>query len=164
MQEEVENRTANLAVSTTKLSANALIRGIQCYLVHHNNQKMRKAVEGRNGPEGAQSVKELLKSGAGIESIEVADGPVRRFCHIAKKMGVDYAIRKDKTVVPQRYIVFFKAKDDAVLQQVLKEYTAQCLTKKNSVIEKLHQMAEKVKAKTELNRAKSRKKLREQSR
>ena len=34
MQEEIENRTVNLAISTTRLTANTLIAGFKKYMQH----------------------------------------------------------------------------------------------------------------------------------
>ena len=53
MQEEVENRTVNLVVSTTKLTARLLIRGLRWYLMSRNQKRMRKAM---THEEGKQSV------------------------------------------------------------------------------------------------------------
>ena len=41
MQEEVENRTVNLAISTTKLTGRTIIAGIRKYLQHREKVKMR---------------------------------------------------------------------------------------------------------------------------
>lgn len=124
MQEEVENRTVNLAVSTTKLSARTIITGLRWLSMHHNNKKLRKAMEARNGVVGEQTVADLMKTGDGIETIELANGSLKDFCKIAKDYGIDYAIRKDKTVDPPRYTVFFKAKNQEVMNEVIKEYSA----------------------------------------
>lgn len=43
MQEEVENRTVNLAISTTKLTGRTIIAGIRKYLQHREKVKMKKA-------------------------------------------------------------------------------------------------------------------------
>ena len=93
MQEEVENRTVNLVVSTTKLTARSLIRGLRWYLMSRNQKRMRKAMAHE---EGKQSVKELLKAGVSTDKIELPDGSAKDFCKLAKKFGVDYAIRKEK--------------------------------------------------------------------
>ena len=42
MQEEVENRTINLAISTTRLTARSIIAGIRKYLQHREKVKARK--------------------------------------------------------------------------------------------------------------------------
>lgn len=43
MQEEVENRSVNLAITTTKLTARAICSGIRKYLQHRGKVKTRKA-------------------------------------------------------------------------------------------------------------------------
>ena len=43
MQEEVENRSVNLAITTTKLTARAICSGIRKYLQHRGKVKARKA-------------------------------------------------------------------------------------------------------------------------
>ncbi len=53
MQEEVENKTVNLAITTTKLSARAIVAGIKKYLAHRKNKKIQHV-------QGKQSVKELI--------------------------------------------------------------------------------------------------------
>ena len=47
----------------------------------------------------------------------------------AKKYGVDFTLRKDKTTQPPHYIVIFKAKDADNLEQAFREFTAKTLTK-----------------------------------
>lgn len=42
MQEEVENRTVNLAISTTKLTGRTIIAGIRKYLQHREKVKMKR--------------------------------------------------------------------------------------------------------------------------
>ena len=145
MQEEVENRTVNLAVSTTRLTARSIIRGVRWFIMNHNQKKSRKQMK-HPFAEGKQSVADLLKAGVSTDKIELPDGSARDFCKLAKKFGVDYAIRKDKSQEPARYVVFFKAKDTEVLDQVVKEYVSKTNAKaeKASVREQLK--AEKAKA------------------
>ena len=47
----------------------------------------------------------------------------------AKKYGVDFTLRKDKTTQPPHYIVIFKAKDADNLEQAFREFTTKTLTK-----------------------------------
>lgn len=148
MQEEVENRTVNLAVSTTKVTARTLVRGIRWYLMHRNQKRMRKQME-HPYVEGKQSVEELTKAGVSTDKIELPEGSAKEFCKLANKFGVDYAIRKDKTQDPPRYVVFFKAKDTQVLDQVVKEYTAKTLAKQDEKSVRKELKAEKDKARSE---------------
>lgn len=146
MQEEVENRTVNLAVSTTKLTARTLVRALRWYLMHRSQKRFRKSMQHE---EGKQSVADLLKAGVSTDKIELPDGSAKDFCRLAKKFGVDYAIRKDKTLDPPRYIVFFKAKDTEVLDQVVKEYVANTKAKQDRASVKEQLRAEKAKVKAE---------------
>ena len=167
MQEEVENKTVNLAVSTTKLTGRTLMNAFRTYLYHKNNVKMRRALGEQHGKViGKQSVKELMGRGEGLSVIEIADGSAREFCKTAKKFGVDYAIRKDKSCDPPRYTVFFKAKDAEVLQQVLKDYVLknrekEPKEKKQSILEQLRKFKEKIAENHEQKKQKQRKKIRE---
>ena len=45
MQEEVENRSVNLAITTTKLTARAICSGIRKYVQHRGKVKSRKAAD-----------------------------------------------------------------------------------------------------------------------
>ena len=47
----------------------------------------------------------------------------------AKKYGVDFALRKDKTTQPPHYIVIFKSRDADNLEQAFKEFTARKLSR-----------------------------------
>ena len=62
----------------------------------------------------------------------------------AKKYGIDYAIRKDTSEVPPRYLVFFKAPDAEAFQSAFKEYSASLLNKdkRPSVLARLHELVQ----------------------
>lgn len=67
-------------------------------------------------------VSELVGQGQGASSIEVTDNNIRSFEKVAKKYNVDFAVKKDKTVDPPKYMVFFKSKDTDVISQAFKEF------------------------------------------
>ncbi len=67
MQEEVENRTVNLAISTTKLTGRTIIAGIRKYLQHREKVKMKKARD--PAVHGKQSVKQLLGQNQGATNV-----------------------------------------------------------------------------------------------
>lgn len=69
MQEEVENRTVNLAISTTKLTGRTIIAGIRKYLQHREKVKMKKARD--PAVHGKQSVKQLLGQNQGATNVEI---------------------------------------------------------------------------------------------
>ena len=128
MQEEVENRAVNLAIATTKLTARSIARGIRWFLVNRHQKKIRNQMQ-HPFEEGRQTVADLMKAGVSTDKVELPDGSAKDFCRIARKFGVDYAIRRDKSKAMQRYVVFFKAKDGEVLDQVVKEYAARANAK-----------------------------------
>jgi hypothetical protein len=107
---------------------------------------------------GKQSVKHLVQGGGELTSIEVTDKNIKSFDKTARKYGIDYALKKDTTEEPPKYLVFFKAKNNDVLTMAFKEFAANELTKskKTPIREKLRNVAEQVKAKNmERSREKS---------
>ena len=147
MQEEVENRTINLAISTTRLTARSVIAGIRKYLQHREKVKARKGIRDTAG-HGKQSVKQLLGQNQGATNVEIDKDGIRDFERLAKKYGVDFAVRKDKSVDPPRYLVFVRSKDADALDAICKEHQARSLTKdkKPSVLTQLKKFKEMVAA------------------
>ena len=67
-------------------------------------------------------MKKLVGEGVGVSSIEVTDGNIKSFERVARKYNVDFAVKKDKTTEPPKYLVFFKGRDaDAVSQNKNRE-------------------------------------------
>ena len=146
MQEEVENRTINLAISTTKLTGRTIVAGIRKYLQHREKAKARKGKD--TGVHGKQTVKQLLSQNQGATNVEIDKSGIRDFERLAKKYGVDFAVRKDKSVEPPRYLVFVRSKDADALDAICKEHQARTLTKdkKPSVLAQLQKFKEMVAA------------------
>ena len=141
MQEEVENRAVNLAISTSKLTARAFIYGIRSYMHYRKGKTVTDPYK-----HGKQSVKQLIGQGQGVESMVIGDESIRRFCRIARKYGVDYAIKKDVSMDPPHYVAFFKAKDADALQHVIDDYTNELMKsrERESVLKKLKKHKEHV--------------------
>lgn len=140
MQEEVESRTVTLAISTTRMTANVLKSAISKYLAY----RKEKAREGPVKPCGKQSVKQLVGQNQGVSNIEITDKNIKDFERIARKYGIDFALKKDKTGDIPKYLVFFKARDADALTAAFKEYTAKTDRKKEkpSVLRKLRRFKE----------------------
>ena len=124
MQEEVENRTVNLAISTTKLTGRSLVNAFRAYLNHRRNVKARKASIHDTHIVGEQTIDQLLGQNQGATNIEIEKTEIAGFKRILNKYGVDYAITKDRSQEPRRYLVFFKARDGDALTAAFKEYSA----------------------------------------
>ena len=134
MQEEVEQKTFNIVVSTTKLTARIILNAGKAAI-----QQQQAKMAG-----GKQSVRMLLRQNRGVSSVEIDKTNIRGFERYAKKYGIDYAIRKDNSEMPPRYLVFFKAPDVEAFNAAFKEYSASLLskTKRPSVLEKLHELVQ----------------------
>ena len=74
---------------------------------------------------------------------------MKEFEKVLKKYGVDFAIMREK-LDPSRFLVFFKARDEAILTNVLKECTDKQLSKaeikRPSVLKALEKAKDMVKA------------------
>ena len=142
MQEEVEQKSVNLAVKSSKVTVQVLYKGLKAFINHQKRKAAMKAAEKDEPIKGEQSVKELIGQGQGVSSMPIGDEGVKDFKKICNKYGVDFAIVKDKTQDPPQFTVFFKAKDVDAITQVLKEYSAKQIKKqqrqmKPSILEKL---------------------------
>ena len=136
MQEEIEHKTVNLAISTTKLSARTLLRGMQFLLRQYD----------KHASQGKQSMKRLVRQNRGVTNVEIQKTGIKDFDRYAKRYHIDYAIQKDLSCKPPRYLVYFKAQDTDALSAAFKEYSASVLdkTKRPSVLAKLHDLAQSV--------------------
>ena len=142
MQEEVESRTVNLAISTSKLTARTIVSAVRGYLNHRRNVSLKKGRTADKEPSGKQTVKELLGQGQGVTNLDIAQTDLKGFERVARKYGIDYAIRKDASVDPPKYLVFFKAKDADAMEAAFKEYSQRVLRKEErpSVLEQLRKI------------------------
>ena len=101
MQEEIEQKSFNIMISTTKLSARTVLRAVKAAFRLYQSKTSQ----------GKQSVRTLLRQNRGVSSVEISKTGIRGLERYAKKYGIDYAICKDTSEVPPRYLVFFKAPD-----------------------------------------------------
>ena len=150
MQEEVENRSVNLAISTSKLTARVLARALNSYLRHRKEVKLRKGEKysAWSAPKVTEkkTVASLMKESDKLTNIEISDTDIAGFEKFAKKNRIDYQIKRDDSVTPPKYLVFFKAENGKDMTKAFKEYLASVMQKekKPSVLKQLKQMKEKV--------------------
>jgi seryl-tRNA(Sec) selenium transferase len=122
LQEEVDQKTIALSMKTGKFTAQVLQAALKKYLQHRAKGKTMLH-------HGQQSLKQLKKHGAALSNIEITEANIGAFKPCAKKYGVDFALRKDKTTLPSHYVVIFKSKDADNLEQAFREFTAKTLSK-----------------------------------
>ncbi|MCX4371163.1 MAG: PcfB family protein [Dysosmobacter sp.] len=146
MQEEVENKTIALAINGTKFTGRMFKAAIAKYLAHRKEVKAQKARDGPVKPCGKQSVKELIGQNQGVSNVEVTDPSIRQFDRVARKYGVDYAIKRDKDHDPPRFLIFFKSRDADAITAAFTEYNQQKVKKASrpSVLQKLAQFKDTV--------------------
>lgn len=123
MQDEVNEKVVALSIKGSKLTAEMLQKAMKEVL-----SQVKKEVDKQAIPHGKQTLRQLMKQGAGVSNIEITDGNIKAFESTAKKYGIDYALKKDTTETPPRYLVFFKGRDADVLTAAFKEFSARKLT------------------------------------
>ena len=126
------------------MTANVLKSAISKYLAYRKEKKVEKARAGPVKPCGKQTVKQLVGQNEGVANIEITDKNIRDFDRVARKYGVDYALKKDKSGEIPKYLVFFKARDGDALTAAFKEYTAKTERRKErpSVLQTLRRLKE----------------------
>ena len=157
MQEEVESRTVNLAISTSKLTARTVVTAVRVYMLHRETAQAKES-------QGKQSVKDLIKQGQGVTNIDISKTDLKGFERVARKYGIDYAIRKESSAECPRYLVFFKSKDADAMTAAFNAYSHSVLRKekRTSVLDQIKKLKEIVAAMP--GRTISREKQREHSR
>ena len=122
MQDEINEKVVALSVKGAKLTAETLQKAIKAMLAQAKKQQEKQL-------HGKQTLKQLAKQNAGLSNIEITEGNIKAFEQTAKKYGIDFALKKDSTETPPRYLVFFKGRDADALTAAFKEFSAKKLNK-----------------------------------
>lgn len=128
-QEEIEKKACDLAIQVSKLSARELIKGLNKFVTYQKQRRQGKVFHDTS-VKGKQTVKQLIGQNQGVASLPIGDTGLKDFERIAKKCGVDFAIVKDKASKEAKYTVFFKARDADAISQVLSQYAAKQIKRK----------------------------------
>ena len=126
MQEELEQKSVAISIKAGKLTANLLKKAVEKALA-----EMEKSQKNPKIYKGKQSVKHLVRQGAGVSNIEITDGNIKSFERVARKYGVDFALKKDTTSQPPRYLVFFKSRDADALTAAFAEYSGKVVKRQS---------------------------------
>ena len=122
MQDEVREKSVALTIKVGKvggrLTAGLLKWTIRKYLAQAQNPKIHH---------GKQTVKQLVSQGVGVQNIEITDKNIKSFERVARKYGVDFALKKDPA--QGKYLVFFKARDADALNAAFAEYAGKSLNR-----------------------------------
>lgn len=124
------------------------------YLRRQKNGTLDKTYHGK------QTLKQLIKSEAALSNIEITDQNIKSFEKSARKYGIDYALKKDNSQNPPKYIVFFKGKDLDVINNAFEDYSKKVIRKKPSIRKAISKLIEKAKT---INDERARRKEQERS-
>ena len=167
MQDEVNEKTIALCVQCGRMTVGVLKAAMRKYLntvERHKQKQIQRRQAEKNGraqergrekerrklekkqPHGKQTMKQLMAKGAQLSNILITDDNIKSFGKVARKYGIDYSLKRDNSVSPPKYLVFFKAKDVDVMTAAFKEYTGVTLNKsrKPSVRKKLEMAIQKM--------------------
>ena len=144
VDDQINEKNVALVIKGGKLTCKVLAKAMVFFL-----KKATKPKQKMNEPiHGKQSVKELVQQGAGVSNIAITDKNIKAFEGIARKYGVDFAVKKDKTVTPPNWLVFFKGRDTDVITAAFKEFSAKQLGRatKPSILKTMNNLMVAVKA------------------
>lgn len=153
MQEEVNERTIALCIKGGKITADILRAAMRKYLQEVEKSKaqaqqkaqIKQQQKAQVVKHGKQSIKSMVEKGSDLTNIEITDNNIRSFERVARKYGIDYSLKRDKSTDPPKYLVFFRAKDVDVMTAAFKEYTGITLqkSKRKSIKLRLQKAIEK---------------------
>lgn len=148
VQDQINEKNVALIIKGGKLTAKMLAKAMKAFLSESKKISKKVTAQKNMNGKGKQTIKQLTKQGVGVSNIEISDKNIKSFETIARKYGVDYALKKDMTENPPRWMVFFKGRDADAITSAFKEYSAKQLNKtaeKPSVLDNLRNLMEKVK-------------------
>lgn len=147
MHDEVNTKVVAIMIKGGKISAEVLKKALDKFV--QEIEKAQKQMQQPKTYRGKQSIKHLMSQNAAISNIEVTDGNIKSFERTASKYGLDFALKKDVSVEPPSYLVFFKGRDVDVMTAAFKEFSAKTVKQKEqpSIRHKLDQ--EKVQSKAQ---------------
>ena len=138
MQEQVNDKTVALSVKAAKMTGRLLAKAMQAFLKRAREPTFKH---------GKQSVNQLTKQGASLSNIEIDSKNIGDFQRVARKYNVDFALKRDDSETPPKWLVFFKAKDSDALTAAFTEYSKIKLKVKErpNFLEKIQKFRQKAK-------------------
>jgi len=141
-QDQVNERCCCLIIRGGRISAKALALAMRAFL--YGGKRIHKFATTHKGE---QTVEQLRQQGK-CENIAISDENIGAFERIARKHRIDFALEKDSSEQPPKWLVYFKARDSKDMKAAFDEFSAQQLGKsrqKPSLVQTLQRMMEKVK-------------------
>lgn len=120
IDEEVSRSAIAITVRASKLTARGL-----AYVLGAVGRKIAKEHRKAQAPQGKQSARRLMRHGGDTSGMELP-GDTRLFDRVARRWGVDYAIRP---VEKGKYLLLFKAKQADAITGCFAEYSRRMLNR-----------------------------------
>ena len=144
MQEEINHKTITVYIRGAKVTAQTLKAALRAILrareKHKQNVQRREAQYEHEDDvaisRGKRTLRDLQDEGSELSNIEITDENIKSFERYARKYGIDYALKKDKTADPPRYFVFFRARDVKTMEAAFKEYSEYTVKEKKPSVKK----------------------------
>lgn len=145
MQDEVQGKTVALIIDAGKAGGKLTASILRAAIRHYMRQRQNPAAH-----HGKQTVKQLVRQGAGVQNIEITEKNIKSFERVARKYGVDFALKRDKAA--GKYLVFFKGRDADALNAAFSEFSDKTLHRrrreKPSILAQLKRIREAAKNQT----------------
>ena len=137
-------KLVNMSLSAGWLVLAVLVLRLALKGLSYIKRKSRESAAKK--PIGKQTIQQLIGQNQGVTNIDISKTDLKGFEKYARKYGVDYAITKDKSVLPPKYLVFFKARDADAMTAAFNAYSAEILAKdkRPSVLKTLHKLMDAV--------------------
>jgi len=122
-QDHVNERCCCLIIKGGVLTGKTLAIAMRLFL--RGGRRVHKIATTHKGK---QTVKQLHRKGK-CESIEISDKNIGDFEHIARKHKIDFALEKDNSEHPPKWLVYFRARNTKDMTAAFDEYSAKHLGK-----------------------------------
>ena len=96
MQEEVSQKSMAFIIQTGKMTGKVFLQAIEKYLAQGRQRRQLNARDKALHPayKGRMTIREMMKERSGLANIEIHDEHIHDFERIARRYGIEYAIRE----------------------------------------------------------------------
>ena len=108
VSDQFSEKAVALSVKAAKMDAKLLAKAIQTLLKSGNKLAKNLTTQKNMTGKGQQTVKQLVRQGQGVSNIEITNKNIKSFESVARKYGVDFALKKDHTETPPKWLVLKK--------------------------------------------------------
>lgn len=118
MQDETSQATMSLMIRSSRVTAQMLRDAIRQIL------SQRNVLEGRIRSEHTerQTLRTLVQQGSELTNVRISQENIADFQDIARRYGIDYSLKRDRSRDDPGYRVFFRARDWETLWSAMEEY------------------------------------------